>query len=247
MLRQPRWVGFALLVILMSALFVFLGRWQWHRHEDRRERNTQYEAAAAAPTVRLGTLASADAPLDPTAQYRLVTVDGRYDADHQLLQRNPNGRSGYAVITPLVTGDGAALLVNRGFVPPSRTDANTPEADVSPPSGEVQATVRLRVSAPSDARQAPPGQLYVIDTDQIAAGLPYPLYPAYGELVRQVPTPSATLELPESQAPGLGPHLFYAIQWWLFIGIAVGGFILLLRRESAAAQQDAQLVKSQGP
>jgi cytochrome oxidase assembly protein ShyY1 len=232
MLRQPRWAGFALLVILLCVLFAFLGRWQWHRHEDRRDRRVQYESVASAPVVPIGQVMTAPARLVDKDQYRLVTLTGTYDAGHQLLQRNPNGRSGFAVITPLVASDGEALLVNRGFVGPSTTDTNTPASDVTPPSGQVGVIVRLRESAAPDERSAPPGQVYSIDAAQIAEQLPYPVYEAYGELVEQDPPPPAALELPQSQSPGLGPHLFYAIQWWLFIGVAIAGFVLLLRRES---------------
>jgi hypothetical protein len=66
----------------------------------------------------------------------------------------------------------------------------------------------------------------------LQSSLPYPLYGAYGELIDQEPPPAPELSLPESTTPGLGPHLFYAIQWWLFIGIALAGFVLLVRRES---------------
>ena len=231
-MRQPRWVLFALITVLMCVLFGLLGRWQWHRHEDRRERNALYEAAATAPVVPVSSLVTTTVGLPERDQYRMVQLSGTYDSEHQVLQRNPKGRSGYAVITPLVTDDGAALLVDRGWTPASTTDANSPATDVTPPSGSIEATVRLRLSESPDDRAAPQGQIYVIDAAQIGDSLPYPLYRAYGELVEQSPAPAGGLELPESSTPGLGPHLFYAIQWWLFIGVAIGGFVLLVRRES---------------
>ncbi|MEO8330018.1 MAG: SURF1 family protein, partial [Candidatus Nanopelagicales bacterium] len=156
-LRQPRWVVLAVITLLMCVLFGFLGRWQWHRHEDRRERNQQIEAAAAAAPVPLHQVWSAADPLAEANQYRTVTLTGVYDGSEQLLLRNPNGRSGYAVVTPLVTEAGEALLVNRGWTPASSTDVSTPAADVAPPPGAVQATVRLRASEPDDDRVAPDG------------------------------------------------------------------------------------------
>ena len=30
----------------------------------------------------------------------------------------------------------------------------------------------------------------------------------------------------------MGPHLFYAYQWWMFAVIAIGGFFVLARREA---------------
>ena len=32
---------------------------------------------------------------------------------------------------------------------------------------------------------------------------------------------------------GGGLNLAYGVQWWLFIGIAIGGWALLIRREAA--------------
>ncbi|MEO8328854.1 MAG: hypothetical protein ABI586_02505, partial [Candidatus Nanopelagicales bacterium] len=96
-------------------------------------------------------------------------------------------------------------------------------------------TVRLRASEPDDDRVAPDGQTYAISVDQISDGVPYHLFDGYGELVDQEPAASDALELPEPVSLGMGPHLFYAIQWWMFIGIALGGYVLLVRRESQPA------------
>jgi cytochrome oxidase assembly protein ShyY1 len=58
------------------------------------------------------------------------------------------------------------------------------------------------------------------------------VYGGYVELVSQTPDtkPSPTL----LDTPGLseGPHLAYAVQWYLFATIAVGGFCYLLFREA---------------
>ena len=61
------------------------------------------------------------------------------------------------------------------------------------------------------------------------------LRPVLGQMRRRVPPPPAgSLELPEPSQTGLGVHLFYAIQWWLFIVIALVGFGTVMRRESRA-------------
>ncbi len=236
MLRRPRWVLLALLVISMSVLFVFLGRWQWHRHEDRRERNAAIAAALASPPVPIADVLASGAAVTTAEEFRIVELTGSYDAEHQVLQRNPNGRSGFAVVTPLVTDDGPALLVNRGWTPTSTADANTPEADVSPPTGTVDVVVRLRTAEDADDRTAPDGQIYAIEPMELASSLPYPVYNGYGELVDQDPPPSTELELPETDGTGMGPHLFYAYQWWMFAVIAIGGFFVLARREAQFEQ-----------
>lgn len=232
LLARPRWQLLAVLVVLLSVLFVLLGRWQWHRHEDRRERNAQIEAAAAARPVPLAELLTTDEAVTAVTEYRLASVSGTYAGADQLLQRNPDGRSGFEVLTPLVTAAGSAILVDRGWTPPSSDNPNAPVAATTPTSGQVDVVVRLRQGQPPDGRSAPSGQVYRVDPDAIGDRLSYPIYDGYGELVDQAPPPSDQLELPTTNSPGLGPHLFYAYQWWAFAVIAVAGYVVLLRRES---------------
>jgi cytochrome oxidase assembly protein ShyY1 len=173
------------------------------------------------------------------AEHRRVTATGRYLADTQLLERNPNGRAGFAVLTPMQLDSGGTLLVNRGFVPFSLTSPDTPAADVTPPPGRVHVEVRLRAPEEATDRPAPAGEVYVIDPTGYPETLPDPVYIAYGDLVEQTPTPSPDLELPPPADIGLGPHLFYAIQWWCFILIALIGYVVLVRREAGAATDAA--------
>lgn len=232
-LRQPRWLALAAVTVLMSVLFWWLGTWQWGRWEERTARNEAMDAALAAPATSLPSLVTDPARLPPGAEYRTVTASGRYSAEDQVLQRNPDGRSGYAILTPLVLDEGGTFLVERGFVPANPTDATRPAEDVTPPTGPVTVTARLRAPDEASGRTAPEGQVYEVTPSSIAVGLPAPVYDAYGELVDQQPAPDPALELPEPPSSGWGPNLFYAIQWWLFIVIALVGYIVLLRRESS--------------
>ena len=231
-LRRPRWVGLGVITLVLCILFIFLGRWQWHRHVDRRERNALITTALAAAPVPIQSLMTAGRAFPAADEYRMVSVSGTYDAAGQLLQRNPKGRSGYDVITPLVSTSGPTLLVDRGWIPNSTTDLTAPAADVTPPTGPVDAVVRLRLSETGDDRVAPAGQVYQVDVSQWPTAAGESIYPAYGELVEQDPPPPDSLELIDSSAPGLGPHLFYAFQWWVFAAIALFGFFLLAYRES---------------
>ena len=237
LLRQPRWLGLAALTVGMCVLFWWLGTWQFGRHLERSEQNAAIERAQNADPAELDSLVPI--PTDPpvTAAYRSATATGTYLADRQVLQRNPRGRSGYAVITPLALEDGGTLLVDRGWVAASPTDVNIPATDVTPPAQAVTVTVRLRAASPSSDRQAPDGQIYDIDPGGMSEGLPRPVYGLYGELIDQVPASDSPLELPEPTETGIGVHLFYAIQWWLFIVIALVGLGVLLRRETRDSER----------
>ena len=244
LLRQPRWAGLALVAVAMSVLFWWLGTWQWGRHLERAERNDAIATALAQEPAPLATVVAEPGEVPESAVYRSVTATGTYLAAGQVLQRNPRGRSGFAVVTPLVLTGGGTLWVDRGWVAASRTDINAPATDVAPPTGPVEVTVRVRSPQPSSGRQAPTGQVYDITPQSMGASpgddLPQPVYAVYGELVDQDPAPDPALELPEPGDTGIGVHLFYAIQWWLFIVIAFAGYLALLRRESRDTSRDTR-------
>jgi cytochrome oxidase assembly protein ShyY1 len=167
---------------------------------------------------------------------------GRYDAAYQLLARNRpvDGRAGYYVLTPLVTQSGAALLVNRGWVPSGATAAAAPDVP-PPPSGEVAVIGRVRASERARHRAGlPAGQVDRINLPAIAAGLPYPVYGDYAELTEQRPAPAAAPRPVPPPELSEGPHLAYAFQWFAFALIAVIGWVLLLRREWAEQQEAGQ-------
>jgi cytochrome oxidase assembly protein ShyY1 len=237
LVRQPRWIALVAVTAGLCLLFWWLGTWQWHRHESRSALNEAVHAAQNEPVEPLTSVVPDPSELPAGTDNRRVSVSGHYLATEQSLQRNPSGRAGYAVITPLDLDSGGTLLVNRGFVPPSLTDPNAPAADVAPPPGPVQLTVRLREPQESGDRTAPDGQIYDIDPATYPQPLLSPVYDAYGDLVEQSPAPAEELELPAAPDLGMGPHLFYAFQWWSFIPIAIVGLLLLLRRESKALDQ----------
>jgi hypothetical protein len=45
--------------------------------------------------------------------------------------------------------------------------------------------------------------------------------------------PSSPALVPEPNHSDIGPHLAYAIQWWLFSAMVPVGWVVLLRRERA--------------
>jgi cytochrome oxidase assembly protein ShyY1 len=234
-LLTPRWVGLLVVTVLVAVGCVLLGRWQWHRFESRQAKNDLVSRNIAAAPVLPGELVRVDRGPDPDDQWRRVRVTGRYDPDHTLLVRNRpyDGQVGFHVLVPFVTDAGPALLVDRGWIPGGATATDTPEPPRVPP-GEVAVTARIRPSELASTTGTPPrGQVTRIDVSTIRETLPYRVYGGYGELTREQPAPKeapALLELPELST---GPHLAYAVQWWLFALMALGGYVVLARREAA--------------
>lgn len=254
-LLTPRWLGLHLLVLLLIPAFLWLGQWQFGRYEERSANAARITANLEADPVPLETLTTAGGEVAAADRFRPVTVTGRYDPARELLvrRRTQHGRVGYYVVTPLVTEGGAAVLVNRGWIPEPADPGARPEAP-PPPGGEVTVTGRLR---PAETEEntgiknrpgLPPGQILLINADAVA--VPYPLYGGYVELTESRPAPASAPEPvpPPDVGGGGGLNLAYSVQWWSFIGIAVGGWVLLVRREvrdrRAAAAADQRPVQA---
>jgi len=233
-LLSSRWAGLLAAALVVAAGCVVLGLWQVDRLEHRHDRNRLLERNLTATPVPAASLLRVGR--DPAArdEYARVLATGRYDEGGQLLVRTRpfEGAVGYYVLTPLVTAQGPALLVNRGWVP-GGPDATTAPEPPAPPSGEVTVTGRVRPSEPaSTTGEPPPGQVTRIDVPAIARSLRLEAYGGYVDLVRERPAPGrAPRPLPPPE-PSEGPHLAYAFQWFLFAALAPVGYVLLARREA---------------
>lgn len=240
-LRRPSWIGLTLLVVVLAITFVELGRWQLQRHDERAATNLRVEASLDRAAVPVDELVTVDEPLPLNDEWRLVEAVGTYDADNELLVRNRpyDGSVGYEVITPLVTRDGRALLVDRGWVPAGDTATAVPSVP-PPPPGEVTVIARARAGSTGDAGAAglPDGQVRRVAIASIAPDLPYAVYGAYATVLPGEPgsgladDPPRPIPVPE---PSAGPHVAYAVQWFLFALIAVGGWVVLLRADARTA------------
>ncbi|MFI7439021.1 SURF1 family cytochrome oxidase biogenesis protein [Nonomuraea indica] len=239
-LLTPRWIALHVVVLLVIPAFVLLGQWQFGRFEERSANSERVTANLAAPPVPVESLAGPAVKEDD--RYRAVTASGSYDAAQGLLvrRRPQEGRPGFYVLTPLVLADGRAVLVNRGWVKAGAT-ADTPPEVPPPPTGQVTVTGRLRLSETEESSGIrerpglPAGQVLLIDLDAIGKRLPYELLGGYVDLTEQRPGGGPAPEpvpAPDVGAGG-GLNLAYGVQWWLFIGVAVGGWALLIRREAA--------------
>ena len=227
-----------MLVLVVAVTFVELGRWQLRRHDERAALNAGVAASLAHPVAPVEEILSVGDPPSADLEWRQVEVVGTYDVEHELLLRNQSydGNPGFEVITPLVTAAGPALLVDRGWAPVGETATDSP-AVPGPPLGEVAVRARVRLGTTEDAESAglPEGQIRQIAVHDIAGDLPYPVYGAYAALLPGEPGAGTGAEPPRVSAspePSSGPHLAYAVQWFLFTLIALGGWVVLLRGEA---------------
>lgn len=236
-------VGLATLVMLS------LGFWQLGRLQDRRAENVIVAERLAQPPLDLNRLAAEAPGATPGAppEYQPVVAAGAYDFKQEIVLRNRAylDSPGVRVLTPLrLHGSEAAVLVDRGWVPYELAEAGLRQP-FQAPTGPVTVTGIVRPSQqrqydflPGDPTLSPDmprlDAWFWLDVDQIQGQVPYPLLPFY---VEAAPDPAADpLALPIAGYEvdlSNGPHLSYAVQWFAFAAILVGGAVALTRVKPA--------------
>ncbi|MGA4508606.1 SURF1 family protein [Propionibacteriaceae bacterium G1746] len=224
-----RWIVLVVFVALLGAVFVRLGEWQLHRLEARRERNAIVVANQALPVQPWDQVFHH--PIAEGDQWQRVTVTGTYLPEHQLevRYRNVGGSQGSEWVLPLRTSDGRLVLVDRGFTSRGNGEVARPAAA---PAGQVTVTGFVRRNEQGKANATTPmqGSVRLINAPAISAAIGQQLVDGYIQAISSTPadpglTPVGTPELDE------GPHLSYAIQWFLFTVIAAGGVLILVRAD----------------
>lgn len=227
------WLPRILFGVVLVAVFVRLGIWQLDRHDERVAHNDIVVENTETPAMPLGDLLEPGEDLTAADEWTTVSITGRYDPEHELaLRLRPiDGVRGVHHVVPLVDASGAALLLDRGLLPDMQ--GAEPQFPM-PTSGEVEVTARLRMSEVGRGTGGDPAQgaIRYLDLDAIEQVMPYPLYGAWGEVVTESPDARDGLTAPPAPETGSGPHLSYALQWFVFAVVGVGGFILLARTET---------------
>jgi cytochrome oxidase assembly protein ShyY1 len=246
-LLNPRWIITALLVLLLAGVCVQLGRWQLHRLDERKSRNEVTRTNLAAPPAPVADVVGPDHVIGQQHDWRTAVVTGRYDASKQVVirYRNISDRPGFEIVTPLMMADGTAILVDRGFLARQGGEL-APTSIPAVPSGEVTVTGRLRRSEQGGHTSGGvpvDGTARLINGPDFAKALSLPLYDGYVTVDKQEPAADPAFDgLPAPEIDN-GPHFFYALQWFFFALMAIGGLVYFSRRDvqddkSAAAGSD---------
>lgn len=248
-----RWLLASVLVLAAAAVMVRLGIWQLDRLEWRQGFNARVqEQMNAAPLVLDENALDLDLY---SMEYRQVIVSGTYLPQDEIVLRNQvwagefGTEPGVALFTPLlIEGSDVAILVERGWIP--QGDASPAGRAAYLEDGTVTVTGRLRRAEtdfnisewlhpdpPLTAGQQRLDAWNNIDLERIASQMDTSLLPVYLQLTpqgEQTGPPYATqpsLDLSE------GPHLGYAIQWFLFAALLLFGYPLYIRRTEKKAAQ----------
>jgi cytochrome oxidase assembly protein ShyY1 len=211
-------------VLLLVAAFITLGRWQWHRTYRPVD---GYSAEPAA--IPLETLVPPGAPIPPVAVARQVTVTGDYVTTGQEVVpgHSLSGQAVSWVVTPLVIADKTEVLIVRGWIGAGETALAIPPTSPVSVTGRVEIGQVLSSGTSTGARSALPAG-YLI---RIAQSPPDPLS------LQPVPTVP-----PDDHAPKEF-HLqnaIYVVQWYLLAIIAVGTWWRFLRASRRLHHADDQ-------
>jgi len=202
---------FAALVLLLA-----LGNWQWRRGADK--------AAVEAQLARADSITLAHAPADWRAvEWRRARLTGAWvtGADFLLANRVHRGRVGFEVFSAYrLVGDGATLLINRGWVAADEIATGAVDGDATVDANTV--TGRLyrpqkgfTIGPAHDPAAAQPGGLPVFQYFAPAA-----FSAVFGGEVQPVALaldadqPAAFTVIWQPATVPAARHYGYAVQWW---------------------------------
>lgn len=250
-----QWWKTTLLVLIAVGVMVRLGIWQLDRLSQRKAFNSLVVANQSQPMIDLAEQGFSGVDLTEM-EYRSIRVSGVYDHHHQVALRNQvyQDQLGVHLLTPLhVSGSDQIVLVDRGWVPfEDFIDQRLDQYD-EPGFVEVIGIIRrsdnrVEKSQSQDHDQYPASAsitaLKFANLDKIQEIKGINLLPIY---IQQAPDPHRQ-RMPVRNLPELdlteGPHLGYAIQWFIFAGLLGLGYPFYLRRELAREKLSEQAVQN---
>jgi len=227
-------LSLGLLCALTIAALTKLGIWQLERRVWKLNLIEQIEhRVSAAPVSAPGPEQWPRMTAERDA-YRRVRVAGHYLNDREtLVQAVTRLGNGFWVLTPLRTGDGFTILVNRGFVPPDQRDPATRAGGLIDGTTVVSGLMRmtepqggfLRANNPAADRWYSRDVAAISAARQINLAAPYFIDADATPVPGRVPVGGLTvIELPSN-------HLVYALTWFALALMLAGAVIYIGREE----------------
>ena len=221
------------------ALCVKLGMWQFERYQLRHELTKKITAGLSTEPITLTgkNQKSADA-------WMKITTVGRYEPEKQTLFRGHyfQDRYGLEVLSLFIPADKniPPIWVDRGWIETSSSAAKSMPIPL-PQSGEITISgILKKYDEASQSRGAlfalPAPRIGRIDERSLQQTFSGETFFLYLKLQKESSSLSSkseasTLQISPLTPPGEGPHLAYAIQWWLFALLIAGTRIALYRGE----------------
>ena len=237
--------------LALGALFVRLGFWQLDRHGERSAGVRERAVRAEAPVLEWS--GPGDVPPDTVGLIgRRARLAGQWDRAGEVILRSRtlDGRAGAEVLTPLLVGGDSeqTVMVLRGWLPapdglrPDLASGWPNSPDPAAPRGEARTLTEVEgvLVSSRDGRGGQPLRTEIAGARHLAiAGLDLDLIreqtalePTPHVLRANDPPEGGVLRPARALETDAGPHLSYAIQWFAFAVIGLGGTAILLRSSS---------------
>ena len=245
--RRPKWIGVLLLVLIVAAVFAWLGRWQLERAvDDSRVVGPDTELA-----VPLAEIAEPQRGVTEAIAWRRVEVELGYVAGDTVVlhdRLNDGPERGSTVVAHAVTIDGISLAVALGWTAdPAIAEEARATLDEgmmiqalelvdgrylpseSPQQSDFTAGVRSALAVPEliNLWATPPDEVY---GGYLALDAP----PTWAGQLEAIDAPMPAREIEVNML-----NIFYGIEWAIFSGAAIFLWWRLVRddqlRQQAAA------------
>ncbi|WP_022888190.1 SURF1 family cytochrome oxidase biogenesis protein [Agromyces italicus] len=224
-LLARRWAGYLALTIIFAIVCSALGTWQLNRRAEALAEVARIDANYDAEPIPVDEALPDPAAFDVDQRWQVVELSGEYlPADEVVVRNRPfGGTTGFEVITPFRLDGGTVIMIDRGWIP-QNSDGRPSEIPEAPP-GQVEATARLKAGEGRiEGRTSTGIEFATIDLGELAERVGEPAYTgAYGILVQSgddATEPPLAAPRPERDE---GPHLSYALQWYVFALLAFIG------------------------
>ena len=224
-LASPRWAGYLALVVVFAIACSALGTWQFNRRAEALAEVARIDANYDADPIPVAEALPDPESFDIDQRWQVVTLSGEYLHDEEVVVRNRPfaGSSGFEVITPFRLDDGTVFMVDRGWI--AQGSDGRPSEYAAPPVGQVEVEARLKAGEGRIAGRTSTGDEFAtIDLPELAERVGEPAYTgAYGVLVQSRADASEPPLAAARPVRDEGPHLSYALQWFVFALMAFIG------------------------
>lgn len=228
-------LAFTLVALIAVAFCIRLGFWQFDRYQLRHEITKEIAVALANEPTPLNASSQA-----LVGEWSKVTIDGRYDGNSQLTFRGHyfQNQYGLEVLSLFIPKDDQLppIWVDRGWIQTTK-GADAISSIPLPPQGEIRISGILRkYDEPTASRGVffalPAPKIGRIDELSLQESFSGETFHKYLKLQSSSnANQSDHLDIVPLVAPGEGPHLAYAIQWWIFALLIVITRIALFKGE----------------
>jgi surfeit locus 1 family protein len=241
--KSPSGQAFWIAVAVAFSILVGLGTWQMQRRAWKLSLIDRIESRAHGEPISLTSAKELWQKSGDVEYYRVLLVGRLLHDEERHLYTVEHGKAGWRVLTPLQTGGGDLVFVDRGYVPEELKEPGARKAGQVEGIVEMIGLARAPITPGLFTPEASPArnQWFVRDTGALAASLPS------GQGLRVVPF---VVEAEAEPVPGGWPrggvtrltltnrHLEYAITWYglalTLLGVA---FAMTRARSREVARQ----------